>query len=257
MSTLEKRITDKRFNGLIWRLLSGGILNHEGEILPSEIGTPQGGITSPILANIYLNEVLDQWFIENWASYNNIIVRYADDAVFFFREEDDCRRFFSELQKRVTSFGLRLNLDKTKTVVLDKKSKEHFHFLGFTFYWGKQGSRVIFKVKTQKENLHRSIREFDQWIKGIRSKAKLKVILSMAKTKIQGHTNYYGFGMNNLKIHHFYCEARKSLFKWLNRRSQKNSYTWEGFEERLKNFPLMKDLKHFNWKQLGTSFGRI
>jgi RNA-directed DNA polymerase len=257
MSIINKKITDERFNGLIRRLLSGEIMSHEGEVLPSEIGTPQGGIASPILANIYLNEVLDQWFLENWASHNNIIVRYADDGVFFFKEENDCKRFFIELQKRVTKFGLKLNLDKTKTVVLDKKSKEHFHFLGFTFYWGKQGKRVIFKVKTQKEKLHRSIVEFDQWIKGIRNRVKLKVIWLLAKSKIQGHMNYYGFAMNNLKINHFYAEAKKSLFKWLNRRSQILSYTREGFDERLKNFPLVKDFGHFNWKQLGTSFGRI
>jgi retron-type reverse transcriptase len=85
MRILEKRIADKRFLGLVRRLLTGEILKSTGETIASVVGTPQGGIASPILANIYLDEVLDQWFLENYASYNNIIVRYADDAVFFFK----------------------------------------------------------------------------------------------------------------------------------------------------------------------------
>jgi len=257
MSIIEERISDKRFNNLIRRLLKGGIENQLGEVLPSEIGTPQGGIASPILANIYLNKVIDQWFVENYSSYNNVIVRYADDGIFFFKDESKCKEFYEELQKRVKKFGLKLNPDKTQIIALDKKRKKHFHFLGFTFYWGKQGSRIIFKVKTQKEKLHKAIKEFDQWIKNIRNRMKLKDIWELAKSKIQGHANYYGHWMNNLKINHFYFEAKRSLFKWLNRRSQKISYTPEGFEERLKYFPLLKDFKDYQWKQLGTSFGRI
>jgi RNA-directed DNA polymerase len=257
MRIIEKKIVDKRFNGLIRRLLRAEIINHLGEILPSEIGTPQGGIASPILANIYLHEVLDQWFIKNWASYNNVIVRYADDAVFFFKEESEGQCFYQELQSRLKEFELKLNLEKTKMIKLDKKSKDHFHFLGFTLYWGKQASRTIFKVKTQKEKLHKAIREFDRWIKANRNRMKLKEIWKIAKSKIQGHVNYYSFWMNYPKINHFYLCAKKSLFKWLNRRSQKYSYTIEGFEERIKNFPLMKKPEDIKWKQLGTCFGRI
>jgi len=257
MLILEKRIADKRFLGLVRRLLTGEIMKATGEILPSEIGTPQGGIASPILANIYLNEVIDQWFITNYGSYHNIIVRYADDAVFFFKEKDVAVKFMRELSERVASYGISLNEEKTHQLDLGKKSHESFNFLGFTFYRGKQGSRKILKLKTQKEKLIKAIDEFYLWIKQNRNRYKLKDLWSTAKAKITGHLNYYGYWMNNLKINHFYFEAWKSLFKWLNRRSQKRSYSVEGFKERVKNFPLMAHPEQIKWKQLGRSFGRI
>lgn len=257
IKVIEKKIADKRFNGLIRRFLHAGLITEQEEFLPSEVGTPQGGIASPILANIYLNEVIDQWFVKNYMSSNNIIVRYADDAVFFFKEEDTIKQFRQQLEKRVQSYGLRLNKDKTKMLKLDRESKLHFHFLGFTFYWGKQNSRKIFKVKTQKEKLHKAIKEFEQWIKGNRSRMKIKELWRMASSKLRGHFNYYGYWMNNLKIYHFVYEAKKSLFKWLNRRSQKLSYSIESFKERLKNFPLIEDWNMLKWKKLGRNFGTI
>jgi group II intron reverse transcriptase/maturase len=154
MKILEKRIADKRFLGLVRRLLTGEILKSTGETIVSDVGTPQGGIASPILANIYLNEVLDQWFIENYASYNNIIVRYADDAVFFFKGKDDAANFMTALKARVESYGISLNEEKTQQLTLGKKDRGSFNFLGFTFYRGKQGKRKILKIKTQKENSH-------------------------------------------------------------------------------------------------------
>ena len=252
---LEKRIADKRFIGLIYRLLTGEILKSTGKIVPGEVGTPQGGIASPTLANIYLNEVVDQWFLANYGSYNNIIVRYADDAVFFFKDEDDAKDFMTALELRVREYGIAINPDKSRQFRLDKASRESFNFLGFTFYRGKQGSRNILKVKTQKERLLKAISEFYDWIKANRNRMKLSVLWSLAKAKITGHVNYYGYWMNNLKIHHFYSAAWKALFKWLNRRSQKRSYTVEGFEERVKNFPPMPSMDKIKWKNLGRSFG--
>jgi hypothetical protein len=152
---------------------------------------------------------------------------------------------------RTSEYKLKLNEDKTKIIDMNKKGHEQFNFLGFTFYWGKQASRRILKVKTQKEKLIRGIQEFYHWIKKVRNQMELKVLWSLAKSKITGHVNYYGYRMNVLKINHYYQEAKKSLFKWLNRRSQKRSYTWKGFEERIKNFPLMKPLDKIIYKQLG------
>ncbi len=251
MKILGKKISDPKFKGLIGRFLVGDLISHDGEQIPSEIGTPQGSIMSPILANIYLDEVLDQWFLEEYASHDNVIVRYADDAVFFFKKKDKAEKFMLELKKRVEKFDLKLNEDKTHMLELAKDNHNSFSFLGFTFYWGKKNKRKVLKVSTQKEKLIRAIREFEVWIKVNRSNYKLKEIWALAKSKIIGHVNYYGYYCNALKINHFYREAIKSLFKWLNRRSQRNSYSREGFTERLKNFPLMTPLKETKFKQLG------
>jgi len=252
MKVIGKRISDRRLKGLTGRFLKGQLIKQTGEILSGEVGTPQGSVMSPILANIYLNEVIDQWFLKNYGSYNNIIVRYADDAVFLFKKEEDVKSFIGDLKQRVEAYGLLLNEDKTKTIVMDKANyAAQFNFLGFTIYWGKQGGKRILKVKTQKEKLIKSIREFEQWIKRVRNQMKLKELWALARKKITGHLNYFGYRMNGLKLNHFYYCVIKSLYKWLNRRSQKRSYNWKGFQERLKNLPLMKPWTEMKLKQLG------
>lgn len=254
---MSQRIRDHRLHRLIRHFLKSGILRQNEEAATNPRGTPQGGIMSPVLANIYLHEVLDSWFIENWASRSNTIVRYADDAVFFFHKEEDAKTFLKELENRVQSYGLKLHPDKTRLLNMDKVFHESFDFLSFTFYWGKQGSRRTLKIKTQKSRLHKAIREFYHWCKGIRNQLKLAEIWGLAKAKIAGHLNYFGFAINNLKCNHFCYEATRSLFKWLNRRSQKRSYNWDGFLERLRHMPLYESFDMRKWKDIGRSFGRI
>jgi RNA-directed DNA polymerase len=152
----------------------------------------------------------------------------------------------SALKRRVSEYGISLNEEKTRTLKLNKQS-----------YRGKQSSRKILKIKTEKGKLKRAIEDFYSWIKENRNRRKLKELWSLARAKITGHVNYYGYWMNNLKVQHFYSEAWKSLYKWLNRRSQKRSYTVEGFSERVRNFPLMESPDKIKWKSLGRSFGRI
>lgn len=252
MKILGQRISDNRFKGLIGRFLRGDLITATGDKTSGVLGTSQGSAMSPILANIYLNEVIDQWFIKDHSLNDNTIVRYADDAVFLFKRENDAVKFLEDLEQRVKRYDLTLNKDKTRLLTLKKQEHNQFDFLGFTFYWGKQSSRIILKVKTQKERLHRSIKAFVQWIKQVRNKEKLKTIWKLTKSKIRGHINYYGYWMNGLKLRHFYKEVVEALFKWLNRRSQRKSYDWEGFKERLKYFPLLDvPFKEMKLKELG------
>jgi retron-type reverse transcriptase len=160
MRIVKKKIADYRFNGLVRRFLTSSTLKSDGSIHKNSCGTPQGGLMSPILANIYLNEVVDQWFLENYGSYNNIIVRYADDATFFFKKQSDAKDFMLQFKARIEEFGLSLNMDKTRTLNFNKSKENSFDFLGFTFYWGKQNKKRFLKVKTQKNKLQKSFKEF-------------------------------------------------------------------------------------------------
>lgn len=255
MKILDRRISDNRFKGLIGRLLQASISDAEGNLFPTQVGTPQGSIASPILANIYLNEMLDQWFVENYSSYNNIIVRYADDAVFFFRSEEVGKDFTNKLRERVAQYGLELNEEKTHIINFCNTDHSQFDFLGFTFYWGKKRAwqKSGLKVKTQKKQLHKKLQEFDHWVKDIRSYLKLSEIWKIAEAKLRGHYNYFGYWMNRSKLNHFYWEAIRSLFRWLNRRSQKLSYLWGGFKERLRQFPLPEPPPRNQLRKLGWS----
>lgn len=253
MKVLGLCIVDRRFKGLIGRLMKAAIQTADGTTTPTEVGTPQGSIVSPVLANIYLDEVLDQWFIKNYASYNSIIVRYADDAVFMFKTEEQASSFLEQLYQRVTLYGLELHQDKTRIIQFRNTEMSQFDFLGFTFYWGKGvGRKHLLKLKTRKKTLLKKMQEFDHWVKDARSKMRISEIWRLAQSKIQGHYQYFGYWMNRTKLNHFYYEAVKSLFKWLNRRSQKRSYGWEGFQERLNQFPLgepppINQLRNLGW----------
>jgi len=257
MRMVKKKIADYRFNGLVRRFLKSSTIKSDGSLQKNSCGTPQGGVMSPILANIYLNEVVDQWFLENYGGYNNSIVRYADDAVFFFKKQNDAKDFMLQFKERIEAFGLSLNMDKTKTVNFSKSKENSFNFLGFTLYWGKQNTRRALKVKTQKDKLNKSFKVFYAWIKTNRNRMKLKELWSIAKSKLQGHYNYFGYWMNRQKLLHFYSEAIKALFKWLNRRSQKSSYTWESFSTRLEFNPLPMPPKVDKLMKLGKTFGQL
>ena len=254
MKVIGKRITDRRFKGLIGRFLKVGILNQLKVVTESKTGTPQGSIMSPILANVYLHEVLDTWFIEHHARPRNVMVRYADDAILLCSTAEGAKALEKTLEVQVKKYGLELNKEKTKIIFFGKDQYQSFDFLGFTFFWGRKrkvrGRQLM--IKTCKERLLKKIQDFYSWIKAIRSKERLEKIWELAKTKLQGHYNYFGFWMNRHKLLYFYRQAINSMFKWLNRRSQKRSFNWEKFGRRLIHNPLplppeVRQLKQIGW----------
>ena len=244
---LEQRIEDSHFLRIMKRMLRNSILSEEGEIRQNERGTPQGAPISPIFANIYLHTCLDTWFDENWAKYAEM-VRYADDAIFVFSDMKKAIEFKAQLHERFDSdFKLKMNDDKSGIVNFNQKSPQsEIQFLGFNFYWGKKSSdssKKLLKVKTAPKKLGKSVEAFGDWIKTVRSKMPLDKIWLQTAQKLRGHYSYYGISFNHNKLNHYYHSVIGLLFKWLNRRSQKRSYTWDAFAKRLMFKPLPKPIK--------------
>jgi RNA-directed DNA polymerase len=237
--TLAERIDDPHFLRLIRRLLRNATLHADGKLAEKLAGTPQGSPASPILANICLHALLDTWFVKHWADKGEF-VRYADDAIFVFTDEAEARSFQQALGAHLAEAGLKLNLDKTRIVPFSASApKGTITLLGFELYWGQHfGKGKRLKVKTIPKRLARAAQNFKDWIKAIRNRKTLASIWDMAAHKLVGHYNYYGVISNEPKLSHFYWSCVGSLYRWLNRRSQKRSYTWEQFLRRLRYSPL-------------------
>lgn len=255
MKLLRKRINDRKLLGLIARFLKVDILNKEGQSTPTVVGTPQGSVMSPILSNIFLHYALDQWFIENYSSNEAVIVRYADDAVFMFSKEQQANDFLAALRERLAEYKLSVNEDKTAIINFAKGKETIFSFLGFTFFWNKKKgwNKINLAIKTQRDKLAKKIQEFTDWIKLNRSQLSRKEIWSITTAKLRGHYNYYGYFCNRGKLKLFYHEVIGALFKWLNRRSQKQSFTWPQFKRLLSREPLPLPPETTKLKQLGWS----
>lgn len=253
---LEKRINDNKLLSLVSRFLEVGVL-HNGTTNERTAGTPQGGIVSPILSNIYLHHVLDLWFEENYSKAGGVISRYADDVVFTFKTEEDARKFMMEVRKRLAHFNLKLNEDKSAMIDFKPRSGNSFHFTGFTFYWSKdRGSATKrLRVKTQRERLHKSIVDMNLWLKENRNRYGLEKVWIMISSKLRGHYNYFGVYGNGVKLSHFYFATIGMLFKWLNRRSQKTSFSVEKFKRRLRIHPLPLPPPAFKLKPLIDRWG--
>jgi len=255
MEILSYRISDRKLMGLIRRFVKADIIKQDGELLTSKVGTPQGSVMSPVLANIYLHHVLDKWFKANHASKDAVMVRYADDAVFMFSQEETAKAFLIELETRLTKYGLALNSDKTGIINFKKGKEQVFHFLGFTFYWNhKKGwNKINLVIKTQTDKLFKKVSEYTDWIKTNRARHSTKEIWEITAAKLRGHYNYFGYYCNRSKLMHFYTAVTQSLFKWLNRRSQRKSFSWKQFVDKLKANPLPRPPGPTQLKQLGWS----
>jgi RNA-directed DNA polymerase len=243
---LEERINDKAFIGIISKWLKAGIMEPDKMVIHPATGTPQGGVVSPVLANIYLHYVIDLWFekkVKQKSKGRVYLCRYADDFVCLFQLKEDAEKYYQELPKRLEKFGLKITEEKTRIISFSKHRMEEnsrFDFLGFEFRWGigKMGKPQI-KRRTSREKFRKSLVNFKEWCKENR-KLKVSDLISKLNKKLRGYYEYYGIIGNSKSLRKFYRNVERILKKWLNRRSQRKSYTWKGYKRMLNYYPLLE-----------------
>lgn len=255
MKMLEHDIADRKFLDIVEKFLKAGIMEN-GKYLDSTRGTPQGNGASPTLANIYLHYVLDNWFdvvVKRQCSGECYLIRYCDDFVCCFQKKYEAEVFRRRLEERFIKYGLELAEEKTKILEFgrfaaqNRKRKgegkpETFDFLGFTFYCSMDEKKRFFrcKVKTSKKKFRNKIKAMKEWIKKNRM-LPLEQIFKTVNAKLRGHYQYYGVTDNRREIERYRTQTKRLLFKWLNRRSQRRSYTWDSFYRGLLlTFPLLQ-----------------
>jgi group II intron reverse transcriptase/maturase len=243
---LDFRVKDGVIRRMIDKWLTAGILEDKQLRYPKE-GTPQGGLISPLLSNIYLHYVLDEWFseqIQPLLSGRSFIVRYADDFVLGFENATDAERVMNVLPRRFEKFKLTLHPEKTKIVNLTStrgKGSRSFDFLGFTHFLSKsRKGNVVLKRKTSSKKLRQAIANTDAWIRQNRHR-KLKELINELNVKLRGHYSYYGITFNYRSINFYFGQVKRCLHKWLNRRGGKNVWNWDRFRKLFETwFPLLK-----------------
>lgn len=254
---VEQHIRDPRVIRMIKRFLKAGVVEKTVKI-ETEEGTPQGSILSPILANIYMYYVLALWFekkIQTNFKGESYITVYADDFVCCFQYKWEAEQFIKELlPERLKKFSLELAEDKTRLISFGRFAKrdskdgkvETFDFLGFTHYCGKsKDGRFRVKRKTSKKKFKAKIKEMKIWIKSHRQ-YKVNKMIKEINVKLKGHYQYYGITDNSYSLNAFREITNKLLWKWLNRRSGRKSYTPEEFKELLKHLPLLQPKIYIN-----------
>jgi len=266
---LKIRIKDTSLLFLINRFLKAGYV--DGNLLvKSDIGTPQGSILSPILANIFLHYVLDQWFEKTVKTYIRgycELVRYADDYVCLVQYEKDASKILRALHNRFNKFGLTLHPDKTKVfsfgrferqnAKLQNRKANTFDFLGFTHYCDKT-RKGYFKVgrKTSAKKFRAKAKDLNLWLKKIRNQVLTEDWWKILKLKLQGHYEYYGISENYLSIYKFYKLAIKLARKWMNRRSQKRTMSWVKMSSYLLLYPLPQpSIRHSFYTNSNSQYG--
>ena len=249
LGMLQEKIKDKKLIRYIVRMFKAGVLS-DGDLIVLEEGVIQGSCVSPVLANIFAHYVLDEWFegvVKQHCRGAVALFRYCDDAVICCRYEGDAERIKIALVKRLEKYQLKLNEDKTKMVRFSKErlsqnvQQEAFSFLGFTFYLGRsRKGRILPKVKSCGKRISAKLKKVRDWCKDIRNKHKLPVIWQIFCSKLRGHIQYYGVTFNIKSVDKFIRHAVEIMFKWMNRRSQRKSFTWDKFRLFIARNPLPK-----------------
>lgn len=247
---IESRIKDPNITRLVRRMLKAGIIeNYQYE--ETEEGSEQGSVCSPVISNIYMHYVLVWWFKEcvepKLKGYGGLVV-YADDFVGCFQYKEEAEEFYKHLKGRMEHFGMTLEESKTRLIEFGRFAEERcrrkgrkpetFTFLGFTHYCshGRNGKFRV-KRKTSRKKFTKKCKEVHRLIRDMRTKP-LKAIIKKLNEILVGYYHYYGITDNIQSLSNFRYRMMKSLYKWLNRRSQKKSYNWEGFNDMLKVYPL-------------------
>lgn len=247
---LDQRVRDGVLRRTIDKWLNAGVLE-AGQLWYPEAGTPQGGVISPLLSNIYLHEVLDRWFeyqVKPVLQGPAFLVRYADDFVIVFQSKRDAERVLAVLPKRFGKYGLTLHPEKTRLVRFERPPHRGalpraerpgtFYLLGFTHYWGRsrRGYWVV-QRKTEKSRLKRGIRRIYQWCKRVRHEP-IVWQHRMLCWKLQGHDAYYGITGNMRSLELFRHGVNRAWKTWLSRRSHAQSKSWAWFNRVLATYPL-------------------
>jgi len=253
MKFLQDRIQDPNLLRLIQRFLKAGVIE-EGVEYDTDTGTPQGGVISPTLANVYLHYVLDLWFtvkVKRECRGEAYLIRFADDFVCFFQHQDDAEAFYGKLIDRLRKFNLEIAKGKTKNIefgrfAADNRAKrgegkpETFDFLGFTHYCSKsQKGKFRVKRKTNRKKFKAKLKVFAEWLY-YSMHTEIGDLIKQLNVKLVGHFRYYGVTDNSNGIGAFKYRIRRKLFEVLNRRSQKKSLIWEGFAKLEERFPLAR-----------------
>ena len=253
MDFIRIRISDTALLNLISRFLKAGYIDN-GQLVKSDKGTPQGSILSPMLANIFLHYVLDEWFKTTAKSHARgfcELVRYADDFVCVVRYADDAERIERALKNRFSKYGLEIHPTKSRKISFGHFERENagkqnrkpntFDFLGFTHYCdvSRKGNFKLGR-KTSRKKFSAKCREMNKWLRAIRNRLKTKDWWEILVAKLRGHFQYYGVSENYADIAKFYKLTVKMVRKWLNRRSQKRKMSWDKFTAYLEHYPLPK-----------------
>ena len=248
---LGQRVRDGVIQRAVGKWLNAGVMEG-GEVWYPEQGTPQGGVLSPLLANIYLHEVLDGWFereVKPRLRGDARVVRFADDAVLVFAQEADARRVLEVLPKRLGRFGLTLHPQKTRLVDMrcpsdtsgrrgGPGSRGTFEMLGFTHFWGRSRTgRMTVKRKTAKGRFGRALKRVAQWCRTHRHRP-IAEQHAMLNRKLRGHYAYYGVTGNAPALLRFRHEVERVWRKWLSRRSRSACRSWSWFRRVLTRYPL-------------------